>query len=139
MKKQAKILVVEDHEPTAMLLAVLLTRAGCSVEVASNGKKAMQLAHKGHFQLITLDVDLPDVSGFEIFVRLRKNPSSSTTPILFISGRSDETNWRRGIELGAVDYIEKPFGGPAFTRRILSHLKITLSNNLPVPSTEDQK
>jgi DNA-binding response OmpR family regulator len=129
MSGESKILIVEDHEPTAMLLAALLMRAGCTVEIASNGTKAMQLAQKGRFQLITLDVDLPDMSGFEIFGRLRQNPSSSRTPILFVSGRSDEKSWRRGIELGAIDYIEKPFGGPAFTRRILSHLKVTSNHD----------
>jgi DNA-binding response OmpR family regulator len=132
MKNWAKVLVVEDHEATAMLLTALLSRAGCTVEVAANREKAMELAQDGHFQLITLDVDLPDASGFEIFQDLRRNHGSRTTPILFISGRSDEASWRRGLELGAVDYIEKPFGGPAFTRRILSHLKVT-SNHDSIP------
>jgi DNA-binding response OmpR family regulator len=123
MSGKSKILVVEDHEPTAMLLTALLMRAGCTVEVASNGTKAMQLAQKDHFQLITLDVDLTDVSGFEIFGRLRQNPGSATTPILFISGRSDETSMQHGMELGAVDYIEKPLAGADCVRRILSHIK----------------
>jgi two-component system cell cycle response regulator len=68
-------------------------------------------------------VDLPDMNGFELFRRLRQNLDLSVTPIIFMSGRSDEASWRRGLELGAVDYIEKPFSGSAFVRRILSHIK----------------
>lgn len=125
MSGKPKILVVEDHSPTALLLAAILTRAGCDVKVASSGQEAMQLAQEESFQLVTLDVDLPDISGFDIFLRLRQNSDSSAAPILFISGRSDEVSRRRGIELGAADYIEKPLAGADCVQRILSHIKPT--------------
>lgn len=124
VKHPPKILVVEHHTPTATLLTVLLTRAGCEKKQIASGREALALLQKETFNLVTLGLDLSDMDGFELFQRLRKNLKLSATPIVFISGRSDESSWQRGLELGAADYIEKPFGGSTFTRRILSHLEI---------------
>ena len=118
-----KLLLIEQHLPTAMSLVALLTQAGCSVEVATSAKGAMQLAQEFDFDLIALDPDLPDFGGFETFLRLRQLPALAATPIVFIARHTDDVSWRGGIELGAADYIEKPLYGPAFVRRILSHVK----------------
>ena len=64
-----KILIVEDQAAVAMTMVYLLTQAGCETEVAATGKKAMQLAEGGNFDLITLDVDLPGISGFEVCIQ----------------------------------------------------------------------
>jgi DNA-binding response OmpR family regulator len=117
-----KILLVQEHIPTAISLAALLTQRGCEVESAADGKRAIQLVQECDFDLLALDSDLPD-GGFETFLLLRQLPSLSATPIVFIARRSNEANWLRGLELGATDYIEKPLEGTAFVRRILSHIK----------------
>lgn len=114
-----KILVVEDDMPVAMMLTYLLARAGIETEAAATGEKALEMAADGHFDLITLDVDLPDISGFDVCRRLRENPFFQT-PVLFCSGRPTEENIQRGLELGAVDFIEKPFGPSDFVSRILA-------------------
>ncbi len=124
MANKAKILLVEDDVPTAEMVKILLSRCGCDASIAHTGKEGMGLALEFKFDLIILDIDLPDIIGFDLFSRLRKMAGTALTPILFISGRSDEANRRRGFKLGAVDYIEKPFSGSVFTHRILSHLKI---------------
>jgi DNA-binding response OmpR family regulator len=118
-----KILIIQQHLPTAMSLIALLTQGGCDVAVATDGKRAMEIAQESDFDLIAVDPDLPE-SGFEMFLRLRHVPALSATPIIFIARRYDDASWRRGLELGAADYIEKPFGGSAFVRRILSHIKV---------------
>ena len=106
-----------------MSLVALLTLGGCDVTAATDGKGAMQMARENEFDLIALDPDFAD-SGFETFLRLRQIPTLSATPIVFIARRHDDASWRRGLELGAADYIEKPLDGTAFMRRILSHVKI---------------
>jgi PleD family two-component response regulator len=118
-----KILLIQQHLPTAMSLVALLTLGGCDVTAATDGKGAMQMARENEFDLIALDPDFAD-SGFETFLRLRQIPTLSATPIVFIARRHDDASWRRGLELGAADYIEKPLDGTAFMRRILSHVKI---------------
>lgn len=118
---KVKILIVEDQTPVAMMMTYLLTRAGCETEVARTGCEALELASDGHFDLITLDIDLPDASGFEIYRHLKENPFFET-PIVFVSGRPLEQDIQHGLELGAVDYIEKPFG-TELTMRLLSHVR----------------
>ena len=117
-----KILIVEDQMPVAMMMTFLLARAGCETEVATTGASAMQKAQDGNFDLITLDADLPGgISGFEVCRRLKENPFFQT-PIVFVSGRPCPQDVRRGLELGAVDYITKPFG-VEFAPRLLSCIK----------------
>ncbi len=101
---------------------VLLARAGIETEAATTGRKALQMAADGHFDLITLEVDLPDVSGYEVCRLLRENPFFQT-PIVFVSGRPLEQDIRRGFELGAVDYIAKPFETFEFAPRLLFHVR----------------
>jgi DNA-binding response OmpR family regulator len=120
---KARILIVEDDTPLAMMMVSLLTRAGCDVQTAWNADKAMRLAEGGDFDLITLDVDLPRTSGFEICSRLKENPRSCDTPIIFITGRPHAEDQQRAFELGAVDYITKPFKTFEFAARLLSHIK----------------
>ena len=122
MTGKTKILIIEDEIPVAMLMAALLARAGCEVEVATAAEKGIQLAGKRSFDLITLDVDLPNANGFEICSRLKKNPRLCAAPVVFITGRPGEEDVRRGLGLGAVDYITKPFDARNFGSRILSHV-----------------
>jgi DNA-binding response OmpR family regulator len=122
MKRRTRILIVEDDAPVAMLMVDLLMLAGCEAEIAPTADRTMQLAGEGGFDLITLDVDLPDANGFEICSRLKKNPRLCAAPVVFVSGRPGEEDMRRGLELGAVDYITKPFDAQNFGSRILSHV-----------------
>ena len=122
MKRRTRILIVEDDAPVAMLMVELLMLAGCEAEIASTADRTMQLAGEGGFDLITLDVDLPDANGFEICSRLKKNPRLCAAPVVFVSGRPGEVDVRHGLELGAVDYITKPFDARNFGSRILSHV-----------------
>jgi putative two-component system response regulator len=115
---------VEDEMPVAMMMTFLLARAGCETAVATTGKKAMQMAGEGRFDLITLDVDLPDGTGFMFCSRLKELPRFRDTPVVFVSGRSCLEDQQHGLEVGAVDYITKPFG-VEFVPRLLSHIKQT--------------
>jgi len=123
MSAKVKILIIEDEVPVALLMVALLTRAGCEVEVATVAEKGIRLADEGNFDLITLDIDLPRASGFEICRRLKENPSLHCTPIVFVSGRSSLEDQQHGLEAGAADYITKPFEAWEFAARLLSHIK----------------
>jgi DNA-binding response OmpR family regulator len=122
-EEKPRFLIVEDDVPIAMLMTSLLTRVGIETEAATTGQKALQMAADGHFALITVDVDLPDVSGFEVCRRLKENPFFHT-PIVFVSGRSTEESQRRGHEVGGMDFIAKPFRSDEFVQRLLSSLQV---------------
>jgi DNA-binding response OmpR family regulator len=125
MTDQAKILVVDDQMAVAMLMVFLLTRAGCDAQVATSGEKALRLAQTDAFDLITLDVGLPDLDGFTLFQKLKQIPRLKATPVVFVSGSSALENQQRALDLGAADFIEKPFDAQDFISRILSLVKET--------------
>jgi len=93
------------------------------VQVASTGKRGLELAQENKFDLITLDVDLPDSNGINICLELKQRHLSRKTPVVFVAGRLNEQDVQRGLEVGAVDYIEKPFEMTDFVFRIISRAK----------------
>lgn len=123
MNQKIKILLVEDETSVAMMMVYLLAQAGCETEVAATGKKAMQLAAEGNFDLITLDVNLPGMNGFEICSRLKQDPRLCDTPVVFVTGQLCEDDQQRAVELGAADYIVKPFNALVFASRVLSYVE----------------
>jgi DNA-binding response OmpR family regulator len=125
MTDKLKILIVEDQTSVAMMMVFLLTRAGCETQTALSAEKALRLAQTETFDLITLDVGIPDLDGFRLFQKLRQIPHLKETPIVFVSGNSSIENQQRGLDLGAADFIEKPFDTQDFLSRILSLVEET--------------
>lgn len=123
MRKKVKILVVEDEIPLAMMIVAVLTHAGFDVTSALNGRKGLELATTDKFDLITLDVDLPDLNGFKICAELKQRHLTLSTPVLFLSGRSSQQDVQRGLNAGAVDYLIKPFTAADLVQRILTQVK----------------
>lgn len=123
--RKPRILVIEDQPDVRNLLVVALTNAGCEVMAAQTGIEGLRLAEDGKFDLITLDVDLPEMDGFEICSRLKNHTELRQTPVVFVTGRFAGEDVRRGRELGAADYITKPFEMLSFVPRVLSHVKRT--------------
>jgi DNA-binding response OmpR family regulator len=123
MTEKPKILIVEDELSVAMTMRFLLGLAGCEVEIACTRAQAIQMAEAGGFDLITLDVNLRGANGYEICRELRENSCLRQTPIVFVSGNCNLEDQQRGLEVGGVDYITKPFETFEFAPRILSHIK----------------
>lgn len=121
--RKPRILVIEDQPEVRNLLKLALTRAGCEVATAETGTEGLQLAETGKFDLITSDVDLPDMNGFEVCSRLKNHAELRNTPVVLVTGRFSEEDVRRGREVGAADYITKPFDLVSFLARLLSHIR----------------
>jgi DNA-binding response OmpR family regulator len=128
MPEKPKILIIEDEASVAMTMRFLLGLAECEAEIASTKKKAIQMAQSGNFDLITLDVNLPGANGYEICRELKESSNLRDTPIVFVSGNCNLEDQQRGLEVGAVDYITKPFETFEFARRLLSHVKTNRSS-----------
>ena len=122
MSKKAKILVVEDEAPVALLMVFLLNRVGCKVESAWCAEKALHLAQAEEFNLVLLDADMPGMNGFELYQQLREMPHHRDTPIIFVSGNAISKNQQLALELGAVDFIEKPLSVDDFLSRALAQV-----------------
>lgn len=122
MTDKARILVIEDEPGVSMMIACLLTWAGCEVQTAWSAERGMKLAQTREFDLITLDMNMP--GGFEICSSLKENPFFQT-PIAFVSRQFSEDNFQRGRDLGVADFIQKPFEASDFVPRILSLVEET--------------
>jgi DNA-binding response OmpR family regulator len=109
------ILVVDDEPKIVQLLRDYLERAGFRVLTAPNGKTALALAHSEKPDMIILDLGLPEMDGLDVTRALRKD---SNVPILMLTARSDETDKLIGLELGADDYITKPFSPRELVARV---------------------
>ena len=109
------ILVVDDEPKIVQLLRDYLERAGFRVLTAPNGKTALALAHSEKPDMIILDLGLPEMDGLDVTRTLRKD---SNVPILMLTARSDETDKLIGLELGADDYITKPFSPRELVARV---------------------
>jgi two-component system alkaline phosphatase synthesis response regulator PhoP len=115
-----RILVVEDEPAIALGLEDDLKMEGYEVEVVSNAKGALERAREGDFDLIVLDIMLPDRDGFEVCRSLRRD--GLRTPILMLTAKTQEAEKVMGLELGADDYMTKPFG----TRELRARIKALL-------------
>lgn len=124
MSGKAKVLIVEDEMPLAMLMINVLSRLGFDVEFAANGKKALAIATQKRFDLITLDIQLPDMTGFEICSELKQRHISYKTPILFISASPSPEDIAEAKKRGAVDYMTKPFDVTDFVFRVTLFAKV---------------
>jgi len=114
-----KILVVEDELTLQETLAYNLKRQGYEVETSGNGLQALELARRDHPDLILLDIMLPGMDGFEVCRVLRQE---MTTPILMLTARDDEIDRVVGLEVGADDYLTKPFS----MRELMARVKALL-------------
>ena len=104
------ILLVEDTPSQATTLISYLESNGCSVHWADTGLDGVNAAQEKRFDLIVLDVELPDIDGFEVCRRLKENMAIADIPVVMLTTRDRATDARRGLENGAIDYIPKdPF------------------------------
>ena len=101
----APVLVVEDEADIANLIRIHLEREGYSVQIASRGDEALRLAQEIQPGLITLDIRLPDMDGFAVLERLKRDPQTADIPVIVVSIVPDR---EKGLQLGAVDYLDKP-------------------------------
>lgn len=102
------ILIVDDAPENISILAEILS--GYDIKVATNGAKALQIAEKfPNLDLILLDIIMPNMSGFEVAEKLKANSLTARIPIIFVTGQSDSASFIRGFEVGAEEYIIKPF------------------------------
>jgi two-component system, OmpR family, alkaline phosphatase synthesis response regulator PhoP len=117
------IVIVEDDEDIADSIRYNLEREGFRVRVASTGEDALNLILNGPLNLILLDLNLPHMSGFEMCRRLRAESATAHVPILILTARTDESDKVLGLNLGADDYITKPFSMRELVARVNAALR----------------
>jgi two-component system, OmpR family, alkaline phosphatase synthesis response regulator PhoP len=115
---QGRVLVVEDEQDVAELIRYNLTREGYEVVVTSNGADAVKTARELLPAVILLDIMVPQLNGWEVCRRLKQEADTSAIPVIMVTGRVEEGDKVLGFELGADDYVTKPFSPRELVARI---------------------
>lgn len=128
---QALILVVEDEEPIRLLITMNLESAGFRVAKAKDGFQALEQMRTQRPDLVLLDWMLPGLNGLDVLRKAHQDPQLSTIPIIMLTAKSEESDIVLGLEMGAVDYITKPFSNKILIARVRAHLR---REDEPAPS-----
>jgi len=123
MSNGHNILVVDDELDILNLLDYTLSRAGFNVVTAHDGPEALMMAFKKAPSLIVLDIMLPDMDGTDVLKRLKDNSATRHIPVIMLTAKGDEIDKIVGLELGAEDYVTKPFSPREFILRVKAVLK----------------
>jgi len=103
------ILIVDDNEMNRDLLSRRLTRQGYKVSIVSNGVEALEAVRSQKFNLMLLDVMMPEMNGYQVLEQLKANGELNAMPVIMISALDEQESIERCLELGASDYLTKPF------------------------------
>jgi sigma-B regulation protein RsbU (phosphoserine phosphatase) len=131
------ILLVDDNPTNLQVLFQTLEGVGCKLLIAKNGEMALSIAGKALPDLILLDIMMPDIDGYEVCRQLKTNRATSGIPVIFLSALGDTEDKVKGLQLGAVDYITKPFQPDEVIARVNTHLTIHRLKRI-VESQKDQ-
>ena len=125
----SRVLIVEDERDIRDLVALHLQRDGYEVTSAGSGEEALAQVRQSPPDLVVLDLMLPAMSGLEVCRRLRQEPATATLPILMLTAKADEVDRVVGLELGADDYVVKPFS----PKELLARVHAVLRRSRPTP------
>lgn len=123
-EKKFKILIVDDIPTNIQVLGNVLRKAGYEVAFTDNGSDAIEKARKFDYDLILLDIMMPGMDGFETCKILKSTEETRHIPVIFLTAKSDSESLVRGFELGAVDYLTKPFKTPELLARAQTHIAL---------------
>ena len=123
-KEIESLLLVDDNPTNLQVLYQTLETTGCKLLVAKNGETALSIAQKASPDLILLDIMMPGIDGFEVCRRLKADPATAAIPVIFLSALTDTKDKVHGLQLGAVDYVSKPFQPDEVIARVNTHLTI---------------
>lgn len=132
-----KILVVDDVQSNVLLLKALLGREGFNIIYAMNGTEALEKVKSESPDLVLLDVMMPDMDGFEVAGRLKVEPSQAEIPIIFLTALNDSASVVKGFQLGANDFISKPFRREELLIRVEHQLSLVDARRIILRQTEE--
>ncbi len=121
------ILLVDDDEEVLKALGIMLSFSGFQTIRASCSREALSLVQEHHFDLIVLDVAMPEMSGIELLRRLRQDEKTQNVPVIFFTGEAGAETKKQAFDLGAVDYLRKPVDFGTLRSSIQRALSVSLA------------
>lgn len=128
--KKPTILIVDDKTTNLLLLSDLL-KDDCNIKISKSGTKALEILNAPNdIDLVLLDIEMPDINGYEVCKELKNNNKTKNLPIVFITAKNSEEDEEFALNLGAIDYITKPFSKAILKLRLKNHLELKLKTDL---------
>lgn len=128
--KKPTILIVDDMTTNLLLLSDLL-KDNCNIKISKSGTKALEILNAPNdIDLVLLDIEMPDINGYEVCKELKNNNKTKNLPIVFITAKNSEEDEEFALNLGAIDYITKPFSKAILKLRLKNHLELKLKTDL---------
>ena len=118
------VLIVDDVAENIKVAMNILRENNYNFSFAVNGAEALDIVRKKNFDLILLDIMMPELNGFDVIKILKSNPNTAEIPVIFITAKTDIDSFAKGFELGAVDYITKPFHPLELLSRVSTHIEL---------------
>ena len=118
-----KILIVDDEPNIVMSLEYLMRSKGLEVGIARSGIEALDQMEQSHYDLVLLDITMPDLDGYHVCQTIKNHPVWKDAHVVFLSAKSKQSDIEKGMSLGATDYIVKPFSTKDLSKRILEILE----------------
>jgi len=131
-----KILIIDDVPANIQIMHAVL-RDDYSVFFATSGRDGIRMAQKELPDLILLDIMMPDMDGYEVCTKIKSDPLTRQIPVIFITAMSNVEDEAKGLELGAIDYITKPFSPPIVNARVKNHLELKRHRDILVKLTSE--
>lgn len=129
LPRKPLILIVDDIPKNLQVLSSILSNYGYQISFASNGKQALSVIKTGKPDLILLDIMMPEMDGYEVCKILKEKEDTANIPVIFLTGISEMTDIIKGLQIGAVDYVTKPFNSTELTIRVKTHLELKLARD----------
>lgn len=129
MNNKKTILIVDDSRFNIKMLSDILKDKLYNIVIAESGEEALEIVEVNKPDLILLDIMMPEIDGFKVCRRLKQNEQTASIPIIFISGLDKSSDIVKGFQVGAVDYIVKPFQKEVVLARVNTHLKLNETQN----------
>ncbi len=139
MSQKSLILIVDDHPHNLQVLGNILKKEGYSPALTQNGVQALEFVKKKQPYLILLDIMMPEMSGLEVCRKLKQSPATKDIPVIFLTAKTETEDIVEGLELGAVDYVTKPFNHRELMARINTHIELKTAKQLIVLQKEQLK
>ena len=125
--KEGRVLIVDDTPANIQLLGPILKEEGYKLVIATSGAKAIEIANKVIPDLILLDINMPEMDGYETCTRLKESNETKDIAIIFLSGNVEKEEIQKGYDLGAVDYLPKPFNHKELLTKVRTYVELSLA------------
>ena len=124
METNSKILIVDDIPKNILMAMNILKNEGYKMFYAKSGQRVLDLVDEHSFDLILLDIMMPDISGFEVCIELKNNNKTKDIPIIFLSGKNSSQDISQAYESGGIDYVVKPFITIELITKVNSYVRL---------------